>query len=142
MKTYPTRYNDRFGEEQTTVLDHGDSLTMVVRGVRFRGRDFDGFEPDAIGSADRSAVDASLERLIAVRHGDEKTHSGVWRDMAVRKRRTEVDAHFGPIVVDAQRLRLEVPLLQRMIAMIHEVEDGRRSFSGANLDELERSLPA
>jgi 2-dehydropantoate 2-reductase len=81
-------------------------------------------------------VDASLERLIAVRSKDEKTHSGVWRDMAVRKRRTEVDAHFAPIVADAHRLGLEVPLLERMIEMIHEVEDGRRPFAGANLDEL------
>src|SRR5438128_688547 len=56
--------------------------------------------------------------------------------MAVRKRRTEVDAHFGPIVEDAQRRGLEVRLLRRMIEMIHELEDGRRSFSSANLDEL------
>jgi 2-dehydropantoate 2-reductase len=74
--------------------------------------------------------------LIGVRRGDEKTHSGVWRDMAVRKRRTEVDAHFGPIVEDAKRLGLEVPLLARMIAMIHEIETGQRAFAGANLDEL------
>ena len=97
---------------------------------------FDGFEPEAIGSAGQATVDASLERLIAVRRTDEKTHSGVWRDMAVRKRRTEVDAHFGPIVADARRLGLEVPLLEGMIAMIHEVEDGSRPFAGANLDEL------
>ena len=43
-------------------------------------------------------MDASLDRLIAIRRTDEKTHSGVWRDLAVRKRRTEVDAHFVPIV--------------------------------------------
>jgi hypothetical protein len=35
-----------------------------------------------------------------------------------------------------------VPLLRRMIEMIHELEDGRRPFSHANLEELERSLPA
>ena len=97
---------------------------------------FDGFEPEAIGSSDQAVVDGSLERLIAVRRTDEKTHSGVWRDMAVRKRRTEVDAHFGPIVEDAQRLGLEVPLLRRMIEMVHEIETGRRSFASANLDEL------
>jgi 2-dehydropantoate 2-reductase len=97
---------------------------------------FDGFEPEAIGSTDPGVVDGSLERLIAVRKADQKTHSGVWRDMAVRQRRTEVDEHFGPIVADAARLGLDVPRLRRMIAMIHEVEDGRRPFSAANLDEL------
>jgi 2-dehydropantoate 2-reductase len=106
----------------------------AAQGVRPLG--FDGFEPAAIGSADRAVVDASLERLIAVRRGDEKTHSGVWRDMAVRKRRTEVDAHFGPIVADAARHGLAVPRVQRMIEMIHEVEAGQRAFSSANLTEL------
>ena len=48
MKTYPARYKDRFGQEPTTILDDGGSLTMVVRGVRFRGRDFDGFEPQDV----------------------------------------------------------------------------------------------
>jgi 2-dehydropantoate 2-reductase len=59
--------------------------------------------------------------------------------MAVRKRRTEVDAHFVPIVARARELGIAVPLLERMIEMIHEVEDGSRPFSGANLDELSRA---
>jgi hypothetical protein len=48
MKTYPARYTDRFGTERTTILDDGESLTMVVRGVRFRGRDFDAFRPEGV----------------------------------------------------------------------------------------------
>lgn len=48
MKTYPARYKDRSGEEWTAIQDDGGSLTMVVRGVRFRGRDFDGFEPEGV----------------------------------------------------------------------------------------------
>ena len=99
---------------------------------------FDGFEPESIDSSETSVLSASLDRLIAVRRGDEKTHSGVWRDLAVRKRRTEVDAHFVPIVQEANRLSLEVPLLERMIGMIHDIEEGRRVFGASNLDELAR----
>jgi 2-dehydropantoate 2-reductase len=101
---------------------------------------FDGFEPESLSSSDPDVVNASLDRLIAIRHTDEKTHSGVWRDLAVRKRRTEVDAHFVPIVERAKQQGIEVPLLQRLIEMIHEIEDGRRPLSGANLDELAESL--
>ena len=132
--------NDSMGDAIDQHRDVAVGLAREVLGVaNALGRaplGFDGFEPEAIGSADQATVDASLGRLIAVRRTDEKTHSGVWRDMAVRKRRTEVDAHFAPIVADAHRLGLEVPLLERMIAMIHEVEDGSRPFAGANLDEL------
>jgi 2-dehydropantoate 2-reductase len=129
---------DAIDQHRQVAVELAREVLRVAAAKEVRPLGFDGFEPDAIGSADRTAVDASLERLIGVRHGDEKTHSGVWRDMAVRKRRTEVDAHFGPIVADAKRLGLDVPLLERMIVMIHEVEEGRRPFSGANLDELEQ----
>src|SRR4051794_17787611 len=46
--SYPARYKDRSGEERTTILNDGKALTMVVRGVRFRGNDFDGFEPQDV----------------------------------------------------------------------------------------------
>jgi 2-dehydropantoate 2-reductase len=102
---------------------------------------FDGFEPEAFVSSDPGALSRSLDQLVAVRRRDEKTHTGVWRDLAVRKRRTEVDAHFQPIVAHAAELGLEVPLLRRMIAMIHEIEDGQRDMSPANLDELAATQP-
>jgi 2-dehydropantoate 2-reductase len=127
---------DAIDQHRDVAVELAREVLRVANGLGRAPLGFDGFEPEAIGSADQATVDASLERLIAVRRTDEKTHSGVWRDMAVRKRRTEVDAHFGPIVADAHRLGLEVPLLEGMIAMIHEVEDGRRPFAGANLDEL------
>jgi 2-dehydropantoate 2-reductase len=126
---------------QVTVALAREVLSVAAaQGVKPSG--FDGFEPEAIASPDAAVVGASLDRLIAIRHTDEKTHSGVWRDMAVRKRRTEVDAHFLPIVERAEHLypAIPVPLLRRMIEMIHEVEDGRRPFSGANLDELAQPI--
>jgi hypothetical protein len=46
--TYPARYKDRLGEVVTTVSNDGGTLTMVVRGVLFRGTDFDGFEPQGV----------------------------------------------------------------------------------------------
>jgi 2-dehydropantoate 2-reductase len=127
---------DAIDQHRGVIVDLAHEVLQVAAAKGVQPLGFDGFEPEAIGSADQATIDASLARLIGVRRGDEKTHSGVWRDMAVRKRRTEVDAHFGPIVEDAKRLGLDVPLLERMIAMIHEIEDGSRAFAGANLDEL------
>jgi hypothetical protein len=46
--TYSARYKDRFGEENTTILNDGVTLTMMVRGVRFQGSDFDSFEPQDV----------------------------------------------------------------------------------------------
>ncbi len=133
---------DAIDQHRRVTVGLAREVLSVAASLGVRALGFDGFEPEAIGSADPATVDGSLERLIAIRHGDEKTHSGVWRDMAVRKRRTEVDAHFLPIVEDAHRLGVEVPLLERMIEMIHELEEGRRDFSSTNLDELAEATTA
>ena len=129
---------DAIDGHRQVMVDLAREVLRVAAALQVTPLGFDGFEPESISSADAAEVDASLDRLIAIRHTDEKTHSGVWRDLAVRKRRTEVDAHFVPIVERAEQFGLAVPLLRGMIEMIHEIEDGRRDFSRANLDELAR----
>ncbi|MBV8717809.1 MAG: ketopantoate reductase family protein [Chloroflexi bacterium] len=135
---------DAIDQHREVTLALAREVLSVARALNVTPLGFDGFEPDVVMSSDPAEVNASLDRLIAIRHTDEKTHSGVWRDLAVRKRRTEVDAHFIPIVERAEQHHLEVPLLRRMIEMIHEIEDGRRELAAANLDELaaELRLPA
>ena len=49
--TYQARYKDSFGEEAVMILNDGETLTMCVRGVRFRGNDFDGFEPQDVSDS-------------------------------------------------------------------------------------------
>ncbi len=44
---YPAHYIDQHGEESTIIANDGTTLSMVVRGVEFRGRWFDDFEPMA-----------------------------------------------------------------------------------------------
>ena len=116
------------------------SLAREVLAVAFaegaRPLGFDGFEPDVLHSAEDAAINASLDDIVAVRKRDKKTHSGIWRDLAVRKRKTEVDAHFNPILSLAKKHGLKCPLLTRMVEMIHEIEADKRSFRQDNLDEL------
>jgi 2-dehydropantoate 2-reductase len=65
-----------------------------------------------------------------------KSKTGIWRDLAVRKRKTEVGALLGATVARARALGLATPLTERLIAMIEELETGRRQMSWDNLDEL------
>jgi len=58
-----------------------------------------------------------------------KTHSGIHRDLAVRKRRTEVDPQIGAIVEIARGHGLETPALARLVELIHDIEEGRRPQS-------------
>ena len=87
---------------------------------------FDGFEPDDL--------EGSLDRLAAFNRKSAKTHSGIYRDLTVRKRKTEID--------DLLR-DLKGPLTNYVGEIIHAIERGERICEVANLDLLaaiERSL--
>jgi 2-dehydropantoate 2-reductase len=58
-----------------------------------------------------------------------KTHSGIYRDLAVRKRKTEVDPQIGIITEVAKEVGVKTPVLAKLVALIHDIEDGRRPMS-------------
>jgi 2-dehydropantoate 2-reductase len=108
-----------------------------AEGVRLEA--FDEFDP-AWYRAGRAGEAAAVERAMAAVAGfyrrHTKTKTGIWRDLAVRKRRTEVGAHFGSTIERARRHGIAMPLTERLLAMIEDLEAGRRAMSWANLDEL------
>lgn len=80
---------------------------------------FDGFDP--------ADLEGSLARLVAFNRGSAKSHSGIYRDLMVRKRKTEVD----DLVRD-----LRGPLTNYIGELIHAIERGERTCEIANLDLL------
>ena len=96
---------------------------------------FNGFEPAAFLAQDRGAIKQSLDALAAFNRLSAKTHSGIWRDLAIRQRPTEVDI-YQPILAQADSAGLDLPLTRRWIQMIRQIEAGQREQSLANLDEL------
>jgi 2-dehydropantoate 2-reductase len=64
-----------------------------------------------------------------------KTKTRIWRGLSVRKRKTEVGALLGATVARARTFGLAMPLTERLIALIEELEAGRRPLAWANLDE-------
>jgi 2-dehydropantoate 2-reductase len=80
---------------------------------------FDGFVPDDLYD--------SLDRLAEFNRKSAKSHSGIYRDLMIRKRKTEVDE----VHKDFQG-----PIFDRVVEMIHDIEQGRRTCEVKNLDEL------
>ncbi|MBM1221286.1 ketopantoate reductase family protein [Ponticoccus sp. SC2-23] len=102
--------------------------TAAAEGVTPRA--FNGFEPAAfVPGASPEAAHACLAQLAEFNSRTAKTHTGVWRDLAVRKRRTEVDAQVGAVARIAHGHGIAVPLLDRLVELIHDIEDGRRDLS-------------
>jgi 2-dehydropantoate 2-reductase len=98
---------------------------------------FDGFDPTAFApTASAAETTRSFDEMVVHNRKSLKSHSGIWRDLAVRKRRTEVDAQVLPVVEIGHSLGVPTPLAARVVSMIHEIEDGKRPLDLANLDEL------
>jgi 2-dehydropantoate 2-reductase len=107
----------------------------AVRGIH--PESFDGFEPSAyLTSAPPGAAERSLDALVAHNRRSAKSHSGIWRDLAVRKRPTEVDAQLGIVVTLGAGAGVATPLTARLVALVHEIERGARPQSLEALDAL------
>ncbi len=102
---------------------------------------FDDWEPTLVYPReirDEEVLNQQLEKLAHRMATNKKTKSGIWRDLAVRKRKTEVDAQLVPILEIGREHRLEAPLLQALVLAIKEIETGARQMSWDNLYELKQ----
>jgi 2-dehydropantoate 2-reductase len=115
----------------------GQEIAAVAAAERVRLEPFDGFDPAAFtAGAPAAALARSFADLVAFNRRSAKSHSGIWRDLAVRRRRTEIDAQIGPVVAIGRQRGLATPLCTRLIALIHDIEDGRRAQAWSTLDAL------
>jgi 2-dehydropantoate 2-reductase len=69
-----------------------------------------------------------------------KTHSGVWRDLAVHKRKTEVDMIMGAVLPFARKHGIAIPLTTRVIEAIHMIEDGKDVQGDHHLDRIAKTV--
>ena len=112
------------------------SRSRSARGVKPVG--FKEFDPDGFraGRQRSSAARAPIAALADYTSHTAKTHSGIWRDLAVRKRKTEVDPQIGIIGALGREAGVATPAIDRLVALIHDIEDGRRPLSFATFQEL------
>lgn len=105
-------------------------------------RAFDGLEPAAFAAGgSREGARRSMQAMAALLVDSPKTHSGIWRDMAIHKRQTEVETQIGPVLQIAARNRIRVPALTRLLAMIRSVETHQIAQSDALIPELLEGWP-
>lgn len=123
------------------VFDRLAREVMAVaqaRGVRPIG--FNGFDPYAFApGAPVEGSRASVAALAEFNRHTAKTHSGIWRDLAVRKRKTEVDPQIGIIAELGREAGVPTPAITRLVALIHDIEDGRRPMAFETFEELIRT---
>ena len=55
MDSYPAKYTDAHGSEETNISNDGETIRMDIRGVNFTGTDFDSLEPSGDTQQDQLA---------------------------------------------------------------------------------------
>ncbi len=93
--------------------------TEVLAQAPVRPESFDGFDP--------ADLEGSIDRLVAFNRASAKTHTGIYRDLVVRRRKTEVDD-----LLDG----LAGPLTRHVGQLIKAIERGERTCEVANLELL------
>ena len=115
----------------------GNEVMAVAAAKGVTPMGFNGFDPKAFApGGDPAALQASIDTMVAFNRGSAKSHSGIWRDLAVRKRKTEVDAQLGIICSIGQEVGVPTPGLARLVSLIHAIEDGARPLDWSTLDAM------
>jgi 2-dehydropantoate 2-reductase len=107
----------------------------AARGVKPVG--FNGFDPAAFApGAPEAGARASIAALAEFNSKTAKTHSGIWRDLAVRKRKTEIDQQIGVIATLGRGAGVATPAIDALVRLIHDIEEGRKPMAFATFEEL------
>jgi 2-dehydropantoate 2-reductase len=116
----------------------GGEIVLAARAAGVAPVGVDGFDAAAFAAGDAANVRSSCDAMAEHYRHSAKTRSGIWRDLAVRKRKTEVETLLGPVIAAGGTHGVATPTVERLAAMIAEMETGKRDFSPENLVELAR----
>ena len=133
---------ERSPETQRMLIALVMESMRVAESAGIRLEPFDEYDPAdyrAAACGDETARARAMSVIATHYRGHTKTKTGIWRDLAVRRRKTEVGALLGATVTRAEKLGLAMPLTERLVAMISELEAGRRVMTWDNVDELVRA---
>lgn len=129
---------DGEAHRRTAIATVAESIETAERnGVRLQP--FDGFDPDLMRpktADDWQRAVASIDEMLDSQWRQIKRRTGVWRDIAVRKRRTEVDYRLVDLARRGRAVGVDMALNEKLADIVHEIEEGKRQQSWANLDEL------
>ena len=111
---------------------------LVARTQVTRVEPIGGFEPEKFASGEgwEAHADETLTALADAWRHSIKRHMGIWRDLKVKRRKTEVDMQVGQIVAMGQKHGVPTPVNAAVLKVVHEIEGGERAMGWDNLEEI------
>ena len=91
----------------------------------------------APGRRDPEKVRENLSAVVAWMRRSERTRADAWRALQSERRRTDVDVEIAMVAEIGQEMRMATPMIDALVNMIREMEDGRRQVGDENLAQLD-----
>ena len=122
------------------LTDIGAEAVSVAKARQVRLETFDNFDASTLrlgmALAEVNAVwegERAFWRTLAVRR------TGIWRDLAIRKRKTEAEGQLGVLIKEAEAVGVPVSRNRAVFRLIREIERGERAFGWENLAEIRQA---
>jgi 2-dehydropantoate 2-reductase len=133
---------DIFGDPDARRIlsDLAGEAGAVADALGIRVEPFDGFDARAVARhrEEPAAAARSWEGQLAYWRGSLAGRTGIWRDLAQRRRRTEAGPILGALLESAAKAGQPVPRVQALLTMIEALETAERQMSWENLRGLDR----
>jgi 2-dehydropantoate 2-reductase len=115
----------------------------VAQALGYRMESIGHFNPNAFLPGDdwRERADRALRDFYEEMSASAKQHMGIWRDLKIKKRKTEIDMQCAVVVERGNQAGVETPVNAAIVRVVREIEDGRRGMGWENLDDLLRVVP-
>ncbi len=96
------------------------------------------FDPNRFAPGDDVVArgEGALMEMADAMRASVKQHMGIWRDLKVKKRATEVDMQTAVIVETGRAQGIPTPVNAAVLAVVHEIEAGARGMEWSNLAEI------
>ncbi len=137
-ETFASLYGNRRYQPLLVALLGEGVETARASGVHlqcFDELDLFKMQPQTVGQEEEAM--AVLTRFAEFWAPRVKVRSGPWRDLAVRKRSTEVDHMIGWVINEGRRRGIALPLNEHLVRLVKDIEQGQRTQALNNLDELD-----
>lgn len=127
-------------KNRAPMLGLAREIFAVSDALALRLESFDAFDPDDYrAESPERTINAAFDSLTDWLAGQTKTRSGIWRDINVRKRPTEVPSHYQPVFAVAEDQGIETPKLRAMVELIGELERGETSMGASLMRGIEEA---
>ncbi|MBX3537898.1 MAG: ketopantoate reductase family protein [Chelatococcus sp.] len=121
-------YDDARARAVLAILA-GEAVS-VADAIGIRTENCDGFDPKVFRldrPTDDAAQAASWDAQRVYWKSHDNTHTGVWRDLKIHRRRTEVEWQVGAVIRIAEEAGVGVPHLERLKTTVESIENGARA---------------